>query len=181
MRFQKLWMILSAVALLVGISAAPSQAQALDSTNSTVALTATLGESLTVSAAPAAVTFTLVPNGSAPGSAAVSITTTWALDPTRLGVSLYAYFSTADALTDGGTNTIPTTAVFGSVNGGLPADFTAATPFGNGMTVFSQALGAGTYSGTSGPDTIDLSIDTTGLGLPSGTYNGTLNIQAQAI
>jgi hypothetical protein len=95
---------------------------------------------------------------------------------------LYAYFSSANALTDGGGNNIPTSAVSGSVNGGAAGAFTSATPFGaNGQTVFSQAVGAGTYSGIRGPDTIDLSIDTTGLGLPSGNYAGTLNIQAQAI
>jgi hypothetical protein len=180
MRFQKLWVIFGALAL-VGMLASPSQAQ-VNSNNATVALNATLAESLTVSAGPATVTFALVPSGSAAGSAPVSITTTWSLDSTRTGVSLYAYFSTGDALTDGGGNNIPTSAVLGGVNGGAASAFTIATPFGaNGKSVFAQAVGAGTYSGSRGPDTIDLSIDTTGLGLPSGTYTGTLNIQAQAL
>jgi hypothetical protein len=161
--------------------ALPSQAQ-VNSNNATVLLDATLAESLTVSAGPATVTFTLVPSGPAAGSAPVSITTTWSLSTARTDVSLYAYFSSADALTDGGGNNIPTSAVTGSINGGAASAFTTATPFAaNGQTVFSQAVGAGTYSGTRGPDTIDLSIDTTGLGLPSGNYTGTLNIQAQAI
>jgi hypothetical protein len=180
MRFQKLSLILGALAL-VAMLASPSQAQ-VDSNNATVALNANLAESLTVSAGPATVTFTLVPNGSAAGSAPVSITTTWSLDTTRTGIDLYAYFSSGDALTDGVGNNIPTTSVLGSVNGGAASDFTIATPFGaNGKTVFTQAVGAGTYSGTRGPDTIDLAIDTTGLGLPSGAYTGTLNIQAQAL
>jgi len=180
MRFQKLWVTLVAVAV-AGMLASPSQAQ-VNSNNAGVALNATLAESLTVSAGPVTVTFALVPSGPAAGNLPVSITTTWQLDSARTSVSLYAYFSSGNALTDGGGNNIPTTAVTGSVNGGAASDFTAATPFGaNGKTVFTQAVGAGTYSGTSGPDTIDLSIDTTGLGLPSGTYTGTLNIQAQAI
>jgi len=180
MRFQKLWMALGAVTL-IGMLALPSQAQ-VNSNNATVALNATLAESLTVTAGPATVTFALVPSGPAAGSAPVSITTAWSLDATRTGVSLYAYFSTADALTDGGGNNIPTSAVSGSVNGGAASAFTTATPFSaNGKTVFAQAVGAGTYSGSRGPDTIDLSINTTGLGLPSGTYTGTLNIQAQAL
>jgi hypothetical protein len=173
-------MTLGALAL-VGMLASPSHAQ-VNSNNATVALNATLAESLTVSAGPATVTFALVPSGTAAGSAAVSITTAWSLATTRSGVSLYAYFSTGDALTDGGGNNIPTTAVLGSVNGGAASDFTVVTPFSaNGKTVFSQGVGAGTYSGSRGPDTIDLSINTTGLGLPSGTYTGTLNIQAQAL
>jgi hypothetical protein len=48
------------------------------------------------------------------------------------------------------------------------------------MTVFAQAVGAGTYN-SNRSDSIDLSIDTTGLALPSATYLGVLNIQAQAL
>jgi len=80
-----------------------------------------------------------------------------------------AYFSTGNALTDGAGNNIPTANVDGSVNSGPAGAFTGATPFGaNGMTVFSQALGVGTYNDNRA-DTIDLTIDTTGLGLPSAT------------
>ena len=71
----------------------------------------------------------------------------------------------------------------GSVNGAAAAAFTSATPFGaNGMTVFTQAIGgAGTFNSTHGPDTIAMTIDTTGLALPAATYTGVLNIQAQAL
>lgn len=180
MRFQKLWMVLGALAL-VGVMAAPSHAQ-VNSNNATVALNATLAESITVTAGPGTVTFTLAPTGTSAGSAPVSITTAWSLASTRTGISLYAYFSSGNALTDGAGHNIPTTNVSGSVNGGATSAFTAATPFAaNGKTVFSQAVGAGTFSGSRGPDTIDLSITTTGLGLPSGSYTGTLNIQAQAL
>jgi hypothetical protein len=179
MRFQKLWMTLGALALVLVL--APASHAQLDSTVATVNLNAVLGETLTVSAGPATVNFTLVPNGTASGSAPVSITTTWALTATRTDVSLYAYFSTANALTDGAGNNIPAANVGGSVNSGPSGPFTGATPFtANGMTVFSQTLGAATYN-SSHADTIDLTIDTTGLGLPSATYTGTLNLEAQAI
>ena len=140
MRFQKLWMILGALAL-VFVFAPASHAQ-LNSNVATVNLNAVLGEALTVSAGPATVNFTLVPNGTANGSAPVSITTTWALATTRTNVNLYAYFSSGNALTDGSGHNIPAANVSGSVNSGPSGPFTGATPFGgNGMTVFTQALG----------------------------------------
>jgi hypothetical protein len=179
MRFQKLSLILGALAFVLVL--APATHAQLNSNVAAVNLNAVLGEAITVSAGPATVNFALVPNGVANGSAPVSITTTWALAATRTDVNLYAYFSTADALTDGAGNNIPTANVGGSVNSGPSGTFTGATPFGaNGMTVFTQALGAGTYN-SNRADTIDLTIDTAGLGLPSATYTGTLNIQAQAI
>jgi hypothetical protein len=46
--------------------------------------------------------------------------------------------------------------------------------------VFSQAILAGNRN-AGRSDTLALQIDTTGLGLPAGTYTGVLTIQAQAI
>lgn len=179
MRFQKLWMTLGAVALVLAV--APASHAQLNSNVATVNLNAVLGESLTISAGPATVNFTLVPNGVANGSAPVSVTTTWALAATRTNVALYAYFSTTDALTDGAGNNIPAANVGGSVNSGPSGAFSNVTPFSNfGMSVFSQALGVGSYN-TNRADTIDLTIDTAGLGLPSATYTGTLNLEAQAL
>jgi len=178
--FKKARLILGAAALVLTMSQA-SHAQ-LNSNNATVNLNAVLGESLTVAAGPATVNFALAANGPANGSAPVSITTSWALAKTRTTVKLYAYFSSANALNDGAGDNIPTSKVTGSVNGAAAAPFTSATPFGaNGMTVFSVTLGAATFNSTHGPDTIALTIDTTGLGLPAATYTGVLNIQAQAI
>ena len=178
---QKSWIVLS-VFVLAFILVPASHAQ-LNSNNATVNLNAILAESLTVAAGPATINFALVPNGTAPGSAPASITTTWALAKTRTSVKLYAYFASANALTDGVGDNIPTSKVTGSVNGGAAAAFTSATPFGaNGMTVFTQAIGgAGTFNSTHGPDTIAMTIDTTGLALPAATYTGVLNIQAQAL
>ncbi len=161
----------------------PTSHAQLNSNVANVNLNAPLAESLTVAAGPATVNFTLVPNGSAAGSAPVSITTTWALAKTRTSVKLYAYFASANALTDGAGDNIPTANVTGSVNGGAAAPFTSATPFAaNGMTVFTQAIGAaGTYNMSHGPDTIALTINTSGLALPAATYTGVLNIEAQAL
>ena len=67
---KKAKLILGAAALVLTMSQA-SHAQ-LNSNNATVNLNAVLGESLTVSAGPATVNFTLAANGPANGSAPVS-------------------------------------------------------------------------------------------------------------
>jgi hypothetical protein len=180
---KKSWLVLSA--FFMAFVFVPASHAQLNSGASTVNLNAPLAESLTVSAGPATVNFALVPNGSANGSAPVSITTTWALAKTRTSVKLYAYFSSVNALNDGAGDNIPVANVTGSINGGAAAAFTGATPFGGatGMTVFTQAISAltGPFNSSHGPDTIGLTINTTGLSLPAATYTGVLNIQAQAI
>ncbi len=175
----KAWMTLGVLALALAMAPA-SQAQ-LNSNQATVVLNAILGESLTVTAGPGLVTFLLPPNGIALGSAPVAITTTWVLAPTRTSVALSAYFSSANALSDGAGNNIPTSNVEGSVNAGAFGAFTNVGPFtANSIQVFSQAITpANTNSFRN--DSVALRIDTTGLGLPSGSYTGTLNIQAQAL
>jgi hypothetical protein len=180
MRTKNLVIALGLLGLLM--AAAPAQAQ-LNSNVATVNLNAVLAESLTVAAAPGLVNFALVGSGTSNGSNQVVIDTTWALNTTRTNVSVYAYFSSAAAaLTDGAGNDIPSANVNGSVNGGAFSAFTGASPFSgaSAITVASQAVGAGTFNSTRS-DTLDLQIDTTGLGLPAATYTGVLNIQAQAI
>jgi len=180
--FKKAGIILGGLGLALVMSQA-SSAQAINSNNATVALNAVLAESLTVSAAPATVNFTLVPSGTVNGSAPVAITTTWALSKARTSMKVFAYFTSANALTDGVGDNIPTANVLGAVNAGAPAPFTGgAGPFGvNSIQVYTQTItGAGPFSATRS-DNVALQINTTGLGLPSGTYTGTLNIQAQAI
>jgi hypothetical protein len=175
-------LMLGALMLAVVMSQA-SSAQALNSNSAGVALSAVLAESLTVSASPATVNFTLVASGTANGSAPVAITTTWSLAKARTTMKVYAYFSSANALNDGAGDNIPTSSVLGSVNAGAYAPFTGGTgAFGvNSIQVFSQAVGAaGTYNSTHS-DNVALQINTTGLALPAATYTGTLNVQAQAL
>lgn len=180
----KIWMTLGVLGLLLAL-APVSQAQALNSNVANVNLNAVLAESLTVGAAPGNVNFALAAAGVANGSAPVTITTTWVLAPTRTSVGVYGYFtSNAAALTDG-TNNIPSANVSGQVNGGGFNAFTGASPFSANasLTILNQAIGAGNYNNSAAPasDTLDLRIDTTGLGLPASTYTGVLHIQAQAL
>ena len=171
------WAVLSLAA--VTLLALPAHAQ-LDSNQANVQLNAVLAESLSVSATPGLVNFALAGAGVSPGDAPIAITTTWALSGSRTNVSLHAYFSSSVALTDG-TNNIPTSNVHGSVNGGGFGPFTNVGAFSNdSIQVFSTAITDANRSATAN-DSLALQIDTTGLGLPAGTYTGTLNIQARAI
>src|ERR1700680_1621736 len=141
-----------------------SQSQ-LNSNSSSVLLTATLLESLTVVALPSAVNFALAPGGEAAGSTPVTITTTWILGPTRTTVNLYASFSSSTvALTDVSADHIPSSAVFGQVTTGLPVTFTAFTqtgPFGAAgasLKLFSQGIGLANLTSVR-TDTLNLKID----------------------
>jgi len=182
-------------AMLAGVAAfacaaSPIAFGQLNSNTATVALTATLGESLTISATPNAVSFALVQGGAAAGSAPVAITTTWLLLPTRANLVLDGYFaSAAAALTDGATtpDNIPTSAVLGKVTTGTPTTFTAFTgtaalgPAGAGLTLFTLPLTITNRAGTR-TDNLNLEINLAALPqLPAGSYTGTLTLQAQAL
>ncbi len=176
---------LTALALLFAPQTGWSQ---LNSNPANVVLTATLLESLTVVALPAAVDFNLAPGGEAVGSTPVTITTTWLLGSNRTIINLHASFSSSTvALTDGLTHNIPSANVLGQVTTGTAPSFTAfaqTTPFGAagaGLKLFTQAVNVSNLTSTR-TDTLNLKIDlTSGPSLPAGVYVGTLNIQAQAL
>lgn len=179
------------------ILASPSAfCQSLNSNTATVALSATLGESLTVSAAPtsgSAVNFTLVSGGTAVGSAPVAMTTSWVMKGSRSSVTLTGYFSSATAaLTGTGSSpaTIPTSEVLGQVTTGAPTTYTAFTQTpgtgalgtaGASLVLYTQAI-SGTNRASSRNDNLNLEINLTSQPqLPADTYTGTLNLQAQAL
>lgn len=138
--------------------------------------------SLTVTATPAIVNFTLVPNGVSNGTSVVSITTTWSLSP-GAQVSLYAYFTNpGSALSDAAGDNISAASVSGSVNGGAFNAFTGNSPFAasSSITIFNQRI-FGFNRSDQRTDTLNLQINTGGLTLPAGSYSGQLVIQAQAI
>lgn len=164
--------------------------QALNSNTATVSLSATLGESLTVSATPTAVTFALVSGGTAAGNAPVAITTSWVLNGNRTSVTLVGYFASATAaLSNAGPPVvnIPSSEVLGQVTTGTPTTFTAFTqtaplgPAGAGLTLFTQSISATNRAATR-TDNLSLEINLASQPqLPAGTYTGTLNLQAQAL
>ncbi len=100
------------------------------------------GQTLTVSAAPSTVNFTLARNGAASGNSAITITTSWLVSLPPLTITLYAFTSsTTAALTDGAGHNIPTSNVSGSANGGAAGAFTGNSSFaaGRSLTIFTQS------------------------------------------
>jgi len=141
---------------------------------------------ITVTATPALVNFSLVPKTAVVGSPAVNITTSWS-GLTLLGtITLYGFFSSSNALTGQlSTTSIPTADVFGQVTTGLPTAYTAFTQTntfggaGASLKLFAQPILVAITPG-SRTDALNLKIDLTSLPqLPADKYTGTLTLQAQ--
>jgi hypothetical protein len=180
----RLLLLLTAMAPFV---AQTSQAQ-LNSNTASVVITATLLETLTLTALPSAVALNLAPGGDSESSVPVVITTTWALGSNRTQVNVYGSFASSTiALTDGSGHNIPSVNVLGMVSTGVPtinAPFSQTSPFGAagaGLKLVTQGVGLNNLTSTRS-DNLILSINLEeGPTLPSGVYVGTLSIQAQAL
>jgi len=152
----------------------------------TIALTATLPESLTVSLSGNAVSFNLTA-GSATnaGGTTITATTSWALNSGRNTLRVNAYFaSAANALTGGG-NSIPSSAFKIADNGGASAALVNTVPNGGPLAGLQLASVAITNANrvSSRTDQMAFNIDLSApplAQLPAAVYTGTLNIQAQA-
>lgn len=175
--------MLAAMALM-----APAAGAQVNSNAPGVNLNAVLNPILAVNATPFTVNFAMQPGAADIGDSPVTINTRWILPFGFSGfvanLSLYAYFTNpAAALTDGSGNNIPAANVRGSVNGGAYAPFTTPGPFSPASRViFSQnVITIGFLANGQRIDSLDLQIDTAGLGLPAGNYAGVLVIQARAI
>lgn len=176
--------------LAVLILSAPAAHAQLQSNQATVDLQAVLNPRLAVAVSPSIVNFAGVPGSVVQGDSSLTIDTAWNFRRNYSGglanVSLWAYFqSPAAALTNGAGSNIPAARVRGSVNGGAFAPFTTAGPFSvASLRIFQQNVrtnGPGPLRRGNRIDTLDLEIDTSGLGLPAGVYTGVLFIQARAI
>ena len=182
--------ITASFVLIMVFSSQHASAQVLNSNTATIALNATLAETLGLSATPGTVNFTLVPAASASGSAPVVVNTSWVLSALRGTVNLYAWFATPSAaLTDGAStpNNIPSSQVYASTPNGIPTVLTAFTQSNTlgvasgGLKLFSQTLSTATREATRS-DSVSLQINLTNEAqLPAGTYTGTLNLQVQVL
>ena len=147
---------------------------------------AILGGSVTVTAAPAFVSFSLVSRGVAASSSGVGVTTTWTGLSRLSRLNLYGYFSSAGAALTGASSgaNIPTSAVLGQVPTGLPSTYTSFThsdPIsGASLLLYCELFRtAGNGSRT---DILNMEINLESLPeLPAGTYTGTLYLQAQML
>jgi hypothetical protein len=186
MRIQGKLGVLAALVLVAAMFAAPAQAQVRNSGASPIALNAVLSDSITLTLSGNAVNFNLVAgNASNPGSTSITATTTWTLKPSVGNLRLYAFFSSStSALSDGAGNNIPSADFQISANAGPFAALTNTVPFGGanaGLLVSTVRILGNNKTGTHS-DVMNFNINLTPLpNLPSGTYTGTLTIQAQAI
>lgn len=137
--------------------------------------------SIGVSATPANVNLTLVP-GSISAAQTVAVTSYWFLQAVSQA-SLYAFFSSTDALTNG-IDVIPSSAVIGQMpSGSVPTatSFTQSGPFatGSGLKLFTRTVVVGLN--TTSTDTLYLQVNLSSLPqLGAGTYSGTMSLQVQA-
>jgi hypothetical protein len=179
------------LALLLGTLFVPVSRAQLNSSTGTVALNATLSESLTITVnSGSTVNFTLAPNTAGnTGSATSSVTTAWVLKPGRTAVAVWAYFTSATSAlvhqTVGNTVDLPSSAVKIQVNGaGAFNPLTAVSPFNaaaSGVQIGLPTAITGVNKNGSRTDTLAYQVDTTVVPqLPADTYVGTLNVQAQA-
>jgi hypothetical protein len=176
--------------LMLALMPAAAQGSTINSNAGSVALSMTVGESLSVSATPATISFT--PSGSAAtASGAITVTTSWQLAATRSQLYTVAYFSTPTSALVNGSSVIPASDIFASVDSGTAAacNGTSLPMSGLGISggmcgtsgiIFNggSQLSGGTFTGSHN-DTILLSMQ----GLPAlnaGTYSGTLTIVAAA-
>jgi hypothetical protein len=180
----------SAVAVAVLMSAGLAAAAPANSNIATVALNATLNESLTVTVTSGtSINFTLAPNTAANnGSGTSTVVTSWSLKPGRNNIAVWAYFTSAAAalnpVTTGNTVTIPSAAVKIQVNGaGTFNPCTNVSPFNaaaSGLQIGATSITGNTNINGTRTDTLAYQIDTTVVPqLPADSYTGVLNIQAQ--
>lgn len=175
-----IYLVLLAVVLVFTL--APTASAQLTSNAQAIALQANKPESLTVSV-PSVATVTFALNGgTANGSATPSWTTTWVLGNARNNVKVCAYL--AGAMTGasvGNTDTIPVANILGQPGaaGAFTAFTGAACGQGNALQISDTNI-TGVNKQGSKNDSVALQINETGLTLWADTYNGTLNIIAQA-
>src|SRR5215831_17167008 len=154
------------VALSMALATSLASAQAANSGAQTIALNATLAESLTLSLSANAVNFTLAAGSPTnAGSTNITATTTWVLKPGRTAVGVYAYFaSAAAALTDGAGDNIPSSAFTIADNAGAPAALTNTVAFGAanaGLKLATVPITAANRSGNH-TDAMTFNINLTG-------------------
>jgi hypothetical protein len=150
--------------VLIG-SSLGATAQVLNSGASTIALNATLTESVSVTLSANAVNFTLAAgSASNPGSTSVTATTVWTLKPSRGSLNVYG-FQISD-------------------NGGAFTALTSTVPFGGasaGLQLATVKIIGNNKQG-SRTDNMNFNINLSALPtLPAGTYTGTVTIQVQVI
>jgi hypothetical protein len=180
------WARLFMMALFTMALVSGASAQLNSNPPQTIALTATLPESLTVSLSGNAVSFNLTA-GSATnaGSTTITATTSWALNAGRNTLRVYAYFANAASALNNGANLIPSSAFKIADNGGASNALVNTVAFGGataGLQLASVAItNANRVANRTDQMAFNIDLSAGALAqLPAAVYTGTLNIQAQA-
>jgi hypothetical protein len=141
------------------------------------------GGSLSLSVSSSAVAFTLIAQGLASGSSAVTVS-----GSTGSGSSgtlhIYGYFASATSALTGEHSgvSIPSSAVLGQVASGIsasPTAFTQSTPLSGSAAGLQLVSVPMSQANTNYSFTLNLEMNLIGLVIPADTYTGTLTIQAQ--
>lgn len=176
----------AALIATIALAMVPVHAQAVSSGAQSIALNATLSESVSLTLSANAVNFNLTAgSASNPGSTSITATTSWALRPNRGNLTVYAFFSSSSsALSDGAGNAIPSANFEISDNGAAFQALTNTVPFGGanaGLQLANVRILGNNKQGTRA-DTMNFNINLGSLpSLPAGAYAGTLTIQVQVI
>lgn len=175
-------------ACLLWAASSPAFASAQNSNRVDITLQATVATSITLAVANPVVAFGVVTPGTtnvAPAAQALAITSTWLLNSGQT-VKLYAYFDTASTAMTGAVlgDSIPTSAVVASFNGGAAQTFSQSSPFSSGATattLYSVPITSSNAVTTARLDSLALTLNLTGVTLHPDTYAGTMHLQAQAL
>jgi hypothetical protein len=181
-RFMMMLLCFFVLRMAVPRAAAAQQHSNVASAN----LTMTVGESITIIPPTQTVTLNYTQGQTTTPPSTFQITTLWQLANTHTTMHVNWWFGSATAaLTAGGSANIPSSQVFSNVDGSaysdcahpgdtlVPAAVSGAT-CNVGLVI---PLSAANYAAQQ-TDTIGIELQNLSTALPSGTYNGVLNIQA---
>lgn len=174
MRSHYLLVALSLASALMLVGTKASQAQS-PTAQASLALNATLNESITLTLSPQTLNFNLLTGPPAFGNAPVTASLTWNLAATRTNVAFDAVFTNPSAALVNGASSIPAGKVLARIPGGTLSPCTAGANANRCHGISASLPRTQPFT-----ETIELAIDRTGLTLTPGTYSGTLLFQAFA-
>lgn len=157
---------------------------AISSALATVNLTAVLPASVGVSVSDVPLLVSVQDPNTPTEVVHVPVSSFWHLGASSTGVELVGYFdSPQQALVDAYGRAIPSTRVLGGIKGQTMAPFAESSSIGTtgaSRTLFRQAIYPDNSSGSRN-DVIEIRVaPVSDLGLPSGTYGGTLRLRIVA-
>lgn len=168
----------------LGRNAAMPGYATVSSAVATVNLSAVLPASVGISVSDVPLLVSVRDPGTPTDVIRVSVSSFWHLGASSTGVELVGFFdSPQQALLDAAGHAIPSTRVQGAINGGTAAPFSESSnvgSLGGSRTLYRQSVSRENFTG-SRQDVVEISVaQVSDLGVPSGTYAGTLHLRIVA-